>query len=582
VCRDDFEAPPCNDFSWTAPRRYVAATIVRAHFAAMFLTAESWDAFEPLKTLLLELAQERSLESLLPLVVSRLVEREDVALARVWLLAPGDTCASCPNRAACEDRTQCLHLAASAARPLSGEPIVHTNLLGSFRRIPVGAFKVGAVAKTQATVVVTDPANDPKIKRPEWVAAERIRAFAGQPLVTRGGLVGVLGVFLRVTITPAGLDILRILANHLAAAIATARAFEQIETMQRRLQVENRYLRDVVQEDRMAGLVAVSQAMQETLREVAAVAPTDTTTLILGESGTGKELIARAIHRQSARRVRPFIAVNCAAVPRDLYESEFFGHAKGSFSGAVRDRVGRFEAASGGTLFLDEIGEMPLELQGKLLRVLQEGTFERVGDSRSRTADVRVIAATNRDLGREIELGRFRQDLYYRLNVFSISVSPLRERKEDIPGLVDHLLKDIAHRANRPVPRLTSAHYEALGAHDWPGNVRELRNVLERALISSGADGELRLVIPGGGATSPPVRRAPVSDGVAPVEAIRSEEEMRRYERENLISALARTRGKIYGADGAAAVLGLKPTTLASRLRKLNVPAGPRARSTPK
>jgi transcriptional regulator with GAF, ATPase, and Fis domain len=548
---------------------------------AVFLTAESWAAFEPLKTLLLELAQERSLEALLPLVVSRLVEREDVALARVWLLAPGDVCAACPNRTACEDRTQCLHLAASAARPLDGEPVLHTNLLGSFRRIPVGAFKVGKVAKTISTVVVTDPAHDPHIKRHEWVASERILGFAGQPLVTRGELIGVLGVFLRVTITPAGLDILRILANHLAAAISTARAFDQIETMRRRLQVENRYLREAVQEDRFTGLVAESAAMQETLRDVAAVAPTDATALVLGESGTGKELVARAIHRQSARRDRPFIAVNCAAIPRELYESEFFGHARGSFSGATRDQVGRFEAANGGTLFLDEIGEMPLELQGKLLRVLQEGTYERVGEARSRTADVRIIAATNRNLMREIELGRFRQDLYYRLNVFSIWVCPLRDRKEDLPGLVDHLLVDIARRANRAVPRLDASHYAVLAAYDWPGNVRELRNVLERALISSTGP-ELRLLMPESMAPPSSAPR-PTSDPPPALGAsVRNEEELRREERDNLLRALARTNGKIYGSDGAAAVLGLKPTTLASRLRKLNIPAGLRARSSAK
>jgi transcriptional regulator with GAF, ATPase, and Fis domain len=550
----------------------------------MFLTAASWEAFEPLKTLLLELAQERSLDALLPLVVSRLVEREDVALARVWLVAPGDVCATCPNVGFCSDRAQCLHLAASAARPLSGDPVVHTNLSGSFRRIPIGAFKVGLVAQTSSTVVVTDPANDPKIKHRHWVAAERILGFAGQPLVSRGQLLGVLGVFLRVSITPAGLDILRILANHLAAAIATARAFEQIETMQQRLQIENRYLREAAREEQMAGLVAKSAAMQEVLKEVAAVAPTDTTTLVLGESGTGKELIARAIHGQSTRRDRPFIAVNCAAIPRELYESEFFGHSKGAFSGATRDRVGRFEAADGGTLFLDEIGEMPFDLQGKLLRVLQEGTYERVGEARSRTANVRIIAATNRDLMREVESGRFRQDLYYRLNVFSICIAPLRERTEDVPWLADALLEDIACRAHRPVPRLSPAQYDVLRAYDWPGNVRELRNVLERAVISSGG-AELRLVLPGAFTPPPPTSRlratseAPSSLVVSPV---RSEAEMRKHERENLLIALERTRGKIYGRDGAAAVLGLKPTTLASRLRKLNITAALRARSPAK
>ncbi len=549
----------------------------------MFLTAASWDAFEPLKTLLLELAQERSLDALLPLVVSRLVEREDVALSRVWLVSPGDQCASCPNAGVCSNRAQCLHLAASAARPLSGEPVVHSNLSGSFRRIPIGAFKVGLVAQTSSTVVVTDPANDPKIKHRHWVAAERILGFAGQPLVSRGQLLGVLGVFLRVAITPAGLDILRILANHLAAAIATARAFEQIETMQQRLQVENRYLREVAHEDRMAGLVATSAVMQEVLQEVAAVAPTDTTTLVLGESGTGKELIARAIHGQSARRDRPFIAVNCAAIPRELYESEFFGHSKGAFSGAMRDRVGRFEAADGGTLFLDEIGEMPLDLQGKLLRVLQEGTYERVGEARSRTADVRIIAATNRDLMSEVEAVRFRQDLYYRLNVFSICIPPLRQRKEDLPLLIEALLEDIARRAHRPSPRISPAQYDVLRAYDWPGNVRELRNVLERAVISS-AGPDLRLVMPGSSSLPPPSASRHRTEPASPlaVAQVRSEEEMRRHERENILVALERTRGKIYGRDGAAAVLGLKPTTLASRLRKWNIPAGPRARSAGK
>jgi len=565
----------------------------------MFLTAASWEAFEPLKTLLLELAQERSLDALLPLVMRRLVEREDVALARVWLLAPGDICGSCSNRAHCADRTQCLHLAASAARPLLGDAVVHTDLSGAFRRIPVGAFKVGEVAATGSTVVVTDPAHDPKIRRPEWVISERILGFAGQPLVSRGQLLGVLGVFLRVSITPAGLDVLRILANHVAAGIATARAFDQVETMKRRLQRENELLREAVQEDRMSGLVAESEMMREVMQEIAAVAPTDTTALVLGESGTGKELIARSIHRQSARRSRPFIGVNCAAIPRELYESEFFGHSKGSFSGAIRDRVGRFEAADGGTLFLDEIGEMPIDLQGKLLRVLQEGTYERVGEARTRSSDVRIIAATNRNLALEVERGRFREDLYYRLNVFSIAVPPLRARKEDIAPLAVHLLQDIARRANRALPRLSGAHLETLQAYDWPGNVRELRNVLERATISSRGD-ELRLIMPRGHSPrssmapalvpsfSPPeqppanTERAATPAERARTEGVMSAEEMRRLDRENLLAALDRTGGKIYGPDGAAAVLGLKPTTLASRLRKLNIPAYPRARAASK
>ena len=209
--------------------------------------------------------------------------------------------------------------------------------------------------------------------------------------------------------------------------------------------------------------------------------------LITGESGTGKELVAREIHRRSSRSNRPLIKLNCAAIPRELYGSEFFGHSKGSFTGAVRDRIGRFELADGGTLFLDEIGEIPLDLQRKLLRVLQEGELERVGDEVTRKVDVRVIAATNRDLKAESESKRFRSDLYYRLSVFPIELPPLSERKEDIPLLAEHLLSQLARKLGRPAPRLTIANVQELQRYDWPGNVRELQHVLERALITSAA-----------------------------------------------------------------------------------------------
>jgi transcriptional regulator with GAF, ATPase, and Fis domain len=541
---------------------------------AMLLTAPAWDAFEPLKTLLLDLAQERRLDVLLTMVVGRLIDREDVALARIWLLAPGDACAGCANRWACNDRSQCLHLVASAARPLHGEPIIHRNLSDSrFRRVPVGAFKVGHVAKSAETVVLPNPAEDPKIRHPQWVTSERILTFVGQPLVSHGRLVGVLGVFLRIQVTAAGLDILRILGNHVAAAICTAEAFEQVETMRRSLQLENTILREAAHADDQA-LVAESSAMREILRDISAVAATDSTALILGESGTGKELIARSIHRQSTRRERAFVAVNCAAIPKDLYESEFFGHVRGAFSGAVRDRVGRFEAANGGTLFLDEIGETPLDLQGKLLRVLQERSYERVGEGRTQSSDVRIIAATNRDLVREVELGRFREDLYYRLNIFSIEVPPLRDRKSDIPALAEYLLRDISRRVRRPPIALTTSHVELLQSYAWPGNVRELRNVLERAQVASEPN-QLRLVLPR--------TRAPRANNRSEVTpepqpstdaAVLRESELRQRDRENLLAALEQSGGKIYGPAGAAAALGIKPTTLASRLKKLNlVPA---------
>ncbi len=357
---------------------------------------------------------------------------------------------------------------ASAARPRNGAAVADGRLGGAFRRIPVGAFKVGAVAATRALVLVTDPARDPKIRHPEWVRAEGIAGFAGLPLMSRGDLLGVLGVFVRSPLSPAAVDVLRIIANHAAAAIATARAFAEVETMRRRLALENQILRRSAETEPVV-LVGRSAKLRAVLREITAVASTDATVLVLGESGTGKELAAQAIHQQSRRADGPFVEINCAAIPRELAESELFGHVRGAFSGATRDRLGRFEAAAGGTLFLDEIGELPLDLQGKLLRVLQEGTFERVGEVRTRHSDVRIVAATNRNLLAEVEAGRFRQDLYYRLAVYPITMPALRERREDIPELAEQLLDRICRRLARAPVALTPEQIAWLAARDWPG-----------------------------------------------------------------------------------------------------------------
>jgi len=229
--------------------------------------------------------------------------------------------------------------------------------------------------------------------------------------------------------------------------------------------------------------IGQSVALRQIIKQVDMVAPTDVTVLILGETGTGKELIAREIHRRSRRKDKPMVPVNCACIPKDLYESEFFGHARGAFTSAVKDRVGRFEAAAGGTLFLDEIGEIPLEMQSKLLRVLQEKCYERVGEERTRRADVRIIAATNRYLKKEVIANRFREDLYYRLNVFPIRLAPLRDRSEDIPLLAKHFVELSLRELGCPRPRLTQAGIQALLGYDWPGNIRELRSVIERAII---------------------------------------------------------------------------------------------------
>src|SRR5213596_1076041 len=253
---------------------------------------------------------------------------------------------------------------------------------------------------------------------------------------------------------------------------------------QKNLEFENEFLQDEFRAS-FGNIIGHGPALQKVLAQIATVAPTEANVIILGGSGTGKELVARAIHDLSARKDRPLVRVNCASIPKELFESEFFGHVRGAFTGAIKDRVGRFELADNGTLFLDEIGEIPLDLQSKLLRVLQEGQFERVGEDRTRTVDVRIIAATNRDLEAEVKAGRFRQDLYYRLSVFPIELPPLRERVEDILVLAQHFVAQSARKLGATVPRLTHANVKELQSYDWPGNVRELQNVIERAVIRS-------------------------------------------------------------------------------------------------
>jgi transcriptional regulator with GAF, ATPase, and Fis domain len=551
------------------------------------LWSRSLSASDEFKGLLLELAQERTLEDLLPLATRRLAEHEDVALARLWLLDKGDRCGACRNAPACQDRAACLHLVASASRHRVTGAVAQTRLDGDFQRIPVGAFKVGAVAAMRAPVIVTDAVHDPKIRRPEWVQAEGIEAFAGLPLLSRGELLGVLGVFVRAALTPAAVDVLRIVANHAAAAIATARAFAEVDRMRHQLLIENQRLRRTADPDALEDMVGDSEALRRIREQIAAVADADTTVLVLGESGTGKELAARAIHQRSRCSTGPYVEVNCAAIPRELSESELFGHVRGAFSGATRDRVGRFEAADGGTLFLDEVGELPLELQGKLLRVLQEGTYERVGEVRPRHAKVRVVAATNRDLLREVEAGRFRQDLYYRLAVFPMTMPSLRERCEDLAQLAPRLLERVCRRLRRAPLEISPAQLDDLASRPWPGNVRELLNVLERAVISTARDEALQL--PGGEADASrraPAARAlsvaavPALEGETPIAAtsagardpgVLPDLEMRRRERENLTRAIEQCQGRIYGPSGAAALLGVKPTTLVSRIKRLHL-----------
>jgi DNA-binding NtrC family response regulator len=318
---------------------------------------------------------------------------------------------------------------------------------------------------------------------------------------------------------------------------------------------------------KFAKIVGQSAALRHVLQEVELVAPSDATVLILGETGTGKELIASAVHQSSRRSDQPLVRVNCTSIPKELFESEFFGHAKGAFTGAIRDRAGRFEAANGGTLFLDEVGEIPLELQSKLLRVLQEKCYERIGEERTRQTDVRIFAATNRDLKDEVVAGRFREDLYYRLNVFPLHVPALRERKEDIPFLVTHFVELLVKELGCPKPRLTRAAIETLQDYEWPGNIRELRNVIERAVIFA-EGGPLEFDVP---KSEFPVNLTSFQprDAHQVEPEYLTESEMRRRERENLLAILQKTAWKIKGSDGAAQLLGVKANTLIARIKKM-------------
>jgi transcriptional regulator with GAF, ATPase, and Fis domain len=393
-------------------------------------------------------------------VTRGLVTELGAALARIWLLRDEST----------------LRLAASAG--------LSERLDGSYAEVAVGALKIGGIAATRAPVCTNDLARDARIADPAWAAKNGLASFGGYPLVFRGELLGVLAVFAPRALGDDDFERLGAFAAHAAVAIKNAQLFDEVSKLSSRLQAENAYLEDKLRVvDPAVGIVGESAPLRAALGEIARVAKTDATVLLTGETGTGKELFARAVHEQSARRARPLVKVNCAALSPSLVESELFGHERGAFTGATQRRAGRFELADGGTLFLDEIGELGLDAQAKLLRVVQERELERVGGERPVRVDVRIVAATNRDLARDVKDGRFRADLFYRLNVFPVQVPPLRARKDDIPRLAAAFLAAIAASLGRARLAIDDDALEVLAAYDWPGNVRELRNVLERAAI---------------------------------------------------------------------------------------------------
>ncbi len=516
-----------------------------------------------LQPVLLSLANARSIDGVLNAIVESLAAQEHAALARIWLIERGSPCDDETNP------TGYLRLAASDGQSLDPKTPRLRNLKGGFSRFEIGERKVGQIAATGEPIFLTNLEEEAGwMREPDWGRRERIMSFAGQPLVFRGETIGTLALFSREILSEDALRVLRTFADHAASAYAIARAFEEIECLRAKLEMENAYLREEVMEVHSNGeILGQSSALAKVLQQIDLVAGTDSTVLIEGESGTGKELIARAIHEKSRRSDRPMIKVNCASISKDLFESEFFGHVKGSFTGAIKDRAGRFELANGGTLFLDEVGEIPLELQGKLLRVIQEGEFERVGDETTRSVDVRIIAASNRDLKKGAAQGVFRQDLYFRLSVFPIESPALRERPEDIPLLAAHFLKCAAERFQTPMPILKQRHVMQLQRYSWPGNVRELQNVMERAVITA-QDGALAIDVPHSDELP---RSIPELTGAGIESKILTYPEFRDLERKNLRTALEETDWKVAGKGGAAELLEANPTTLASRIKRLGI-----------
>jgi len=500
--------------------------------------------------MLLDVAPEPSLESLLNKLAARIVARPDIAYAAVWLV----------------DKTDgCLHLAreGGAVPPKPSEPATP---------IPVGMGVLGQVAATGRQIARRkSDAGWERGADPAWLKRENVESLAATPIIFKEEVLGVLAAYMRHEMIEESNPYGQIFGNYIGAAIANARAFEEIQRLKTQLEQQNAYLQEEVVEARAFGdLIGQSAALSQIVSQIDLVAPTDASVLILGETGTGKELVAHEIHRRSQRKNKPMVRVNCASVPKDLFESEFFGHVRGSFTGAIKDRAGRFETAHGGTIFLDEVGEIPPEMQSKLLRVLQEKRYERVGDDRTRHADVRIIAATNRDLKQAVVSGRFREDLYYRLHVFPVQVMPLRERMDDIPLLARHFVELSVRDLKCAKPRLTKAGVAKLQNYDWPGNVRELRNVIERAVIlARGGTLDFDLPIATFAAPAPlPDSGVEIQGGGATDSGFLTEAELQRRERDNLLAVLAKADWKIKGPEGAAELLGVKPSTLLARMKK--------------
>ena len=511
-----------------------------------------------------QMATADDLETVLRSIVSALAGQDQTVLARIFLLMEDHECPSCRAKIEAGEleatTERVLHLVAAGG--------VAPEVDGVFHRVPLDSrLPVAALARTRQSFVVEDWrtvsefATNPRIAQ-LWQSLGVV-GVAGYPLEVRGELLGSIGYLAQRTMTHEEYELLGIFADQAALAIKSAYLFQELARHKDRLQVENEYLQDELRTDSgFAGIVGESPALRAVLRKVRQVAGVETTVLLTGETGTGKELIARALHDASPRKDRPLIKINCGAIPQGLVESELFGHEKGAFTGAMQKRIGRFELADKGTLFMDEVGELPLDTQVKLLRVLQEQEFERVGSAKAVKVDARLIAATNRDIETEVAEGRFRADLFYRLNVFPIRVPSLRERPDDIPLLVQHFLAHFQRKMAKSLKSVDAKSMEQLQRYPWPGNIRELQNVIERAcVLASGPVVSLGETL----RTTMSVTLTAGSPAVTPIVPLEESE------RAHIRRALSSAGGRIHGPQGAAEMLGINPSTLRSRMQKLGI-----------
>ena len=516
-----------------------------------------------------EITATEDLQAVLSSVATALATQPDMIFARVWLYLGDDRCDWCrahgrPANALVAPGVPGLHLCASAG--------VVTALDRPHHLVPLEASSAPAIAAFTRRPIRTDDILADASFGTAPAQMEMLRPLgavgaASYPLLFRGELLGSMGMVARRPLDDEEFQLMGIFADQAAMAIKSAHLFRELQRYRDRLEVENAYLQEQIHEERgWEGIIGESPALRTTLRRVQQVAPVETTVLLTGETGTGKELVAKAIHEGSPRKGRPLIKVNCGAIPQGVVESELFGHEKGAFTGALQRRIGRFELAHASSLFMDEVGELPLDTQVKLLRVLQEQEFERVGSTRPMKVDVRVVAATNRDLEVEVSEGRFRPDLFYRLNVFPIRVPPLRERPSDIPLLVQHFLAQFQRKLAKPLRRMSADSLARLQAYPWPGNIRELQNVIERACVLADSP-----VVEIDGALLSVDRSSTAREGAGAALADGPIVHLSENEASHIRRALAATKGKVHGPGGAADLLGINPNTLRSRMRKLGI-----------